>query len=89
MSCSFLLQAVGLALTLILMFAFASVAINVLTVVGLVHSVIAWPNLSQCFVYAPPENIRNPLVFRFFLGYTNASLAYSRGKQMDHWPKIS
>ena len=35
------LQAVGLALSLILMFIFASVAIKVLPVAGLVHSVIA------------------------------------------------
>ena len=35
------LEAVGLPLSVILMFVFASVAINVFTVAGLVHSVIA------------------------------------------------
>ena len=39
-SCSFVLQALGLALPFNLMFIFASVAINVLPVAGLVHSVI-------------------------------------------------
>ena len=38
---SFVLEALGLALSLILMFVFASVAINVFPVAGLVHSVIA------------------------------------------------
>ena len=40
-SCSFVLQALGLALSLILMFVFASVTMNVLPVAGLLHSVIA------------------------------------------------
>ena len=40
-SCSFVLQAVGLALSLISMSIFASAKINVLHVAGLVHSVIA------------------------------------------------
>ena len=40
-SCSFVLQAVGFAHSLKLMFDFSSVAKNVLTVAGLVHSVIA------------------------------------------------
>ena len=39
--CSFVLQAAGPALSLIIMSVFASVAINVLPVSGLVHSVIA------------------------------------------------
>ena len=61
--CSFVLQPLGLALFLILMFIFASVAINVLPIAGLVHSVIAQPNLSQCSFHVPPKNIKRPLVF--------------------------
>ena len=47
MSYSFVLQALGLAFSLILMFVFASVAINVLPVAGLVHSVITNESLAQ------------------------------------------
>ena len=67
-SCSFVLLAVGLALSLTLMFVFGSVAINVFTVAGLVQSVIAWPNLSQGSVYVSPESTKKSLVFWYFPG---------------------